>query len=128
VARGAADLVDLEQDRVGVAVDEGGPDSLDVAALFTLLPEPLATAAVVDGFAGGDGRGPGRAVHVREHEYAACRGVLDRDREQGVVVTKVGQFGHERCSSSHRTGCTVGKPRILASMDRSHRLCRWTPM
>jgi hypothetical protein len=89
VARGATNLVDLQQDRVGVAVDEGSPDALNVAALFALLPKPLATAAVINRLAGGDGRIPGLAVHVGQHEHATGGGVLHRHWEQGIVVTEV---------------------------------------
>ena len=44
--------MDLEQDGVGVAVDEDAAHFLDVAALLALAPELVAAAAEVDGPAG----------------------------------------------------------------------------
>src|SRR5581483_5653563 len=63
MAGGAADLVDLEQDGVGVAVDVDLLDDLHIAALFTLAPELAAAAAEIDGPAGALRLCEGLAVH-----------------------------------------------------------------
>ena len=52
---GAADLLDLEEQGVAVAVDEPAEDPLGVAAGLTLLPELLAGATPVVHVAGLDG-------------------------------------------------------------------------
>src|SRR6185436_4245556 len=52
MASGAADLVDLNEDRIVVTVDERVFDFLKVARLLALEPRPFARAAVVMGLAG----------------------------------------------------------------------------
>src|SRR5260221_13823001 len=53
VTGGAADLVHLEQDCVGVAIDADLLDFLHVAGLFALAPELASAAAEANGPAGG---------------------------------------------------------------------------
>src|SRR6478752_7926733 len=76
VARGPAELLHLEQDRVRVAVDEDVPHLLDVAALLALAPELAAAAAEVDGAPRAHRLLERLAVHPREHEYLAGVRVL----------------------------------------------------
>ena len=81
VAGDAADLLDLEQDRVGVAVDEDLAHVLQMAGGLALHPELAARRAPVGGAAGLERVPPGLAVHVGDHQDLAGRGVL-RDRRQ----------------------------------------------
>src|SRR5205823_337518 len=70
-----ADLLDFQQDRVGVAVEIDLLDFLDMAALLALAPEPIPAPAEVDGAPAPQGLVIGRAVHVREHQDLAGPGV-----------------------------------------------------
>src|SRR4051812_12383736 len=69
VARGAADLLHLEQHGVGVAVDEDALHLLEVAALLALAPQLVAAAAEVDRAVGAHGLLERFAVHPREHQH-----------------------------------------------------------
>src|SRR5262245_55317940 len=43
-----ANLLNLQQDRVGIAIDINGPDHLRVAALLAFSPEATAATAVIN--------------------------------------------------------------------------------
>src|SRR5262249_53425622 len=82
VAGGAADLVDLEQDGGGVAVDIHAAHLLDVAALLALAPKAVATAAEVTRAPGAQRLLVGFAVHPGEHQHRAGVRVLGNGRDQ----------------------------------------------
>ena len=72
----AAELVDLEKDGIGVAVDEDLLYFLHVSGLLALAPELVAAAAEVDDAPGAYRLLEGLAVHPRQHQHLAGRGVL----------------------------------------------------
>src|SRR5690606_33477713 len=74
VAGRAAHLLDVEQDRVAVAVDAQRLQHLDVPALLALVPEPAA-AAPVDDLAAREGLPQRLLVQVRDHQDLARLGV-----------------------------------------------------
>lgn len=90
VASGTANLFDLEQNRIGVAVDIDFSHMLHMAARFPLLPEPTAAAAVVDRLASGKRLPPGCAVHVGKHQHFAAGNVLGDRGNEGLVTGKIG--------------------------------------
>ena len=65
---GDADLVDEEEDGVGVAIVAQVDEALRLAGSFAFAPEAAARAAIVAGLAGGEGFGQGFGVHPGEHE------------------------------------------------------------
>src|SRR5262249_49770089 len=89
VARRATDLLDLQEHRVGVAIDVDLAHLLDVAALLPLAPELAAPAAVVDGPAGAERLLERLAVHPSEHEHLASVRVLGDHRDQPAGLVEV---------------------------------------
>src|SRR5581483_7507259 len=89
VAGGAAELLDLQQHGVGVAVDVHLADLLDVAALLALPPQPAAAAAVVDRPAGAERLLERLPVHPGEHEHLAGVRVLGDRRNQPAGLLEV---------------------------------------
>ena len=81
VAGARARLLDLEPDRVLVAVDAHLDDALDVAGAFALLPQRLARAAEVPGLAGLDGLAPA--------PRRSCARPSARRRSSASVTTQV---------------------------------------
>ncbi len=75
---GAADLFDLEKEHILIAVGIPAFDFLGVAAGFAFEPELLTGAAPVVHEAGLEGFLEGFAIHPREHEDPAARGVSFR--------------------------------------------------
>ena len=69
---GAADLLDLEEEGVAVAVDKPAEDLLSVAARFPLLPELFAGAAPVVHVAGLNGVLEGILVHPGHHDHTTA--------------------------------------------------------
>ncbi len=67
VAGGPADLFDLQQDCIRVAVDVNRLHPLHMAAFFSLFPELLAAAAVVNSVPRGERLLPGVLVHIAKH-------------------------------------------------------------
>ena len=87
-------LLDLDPDRVLVAVDPHLDDALDVAGALALLPQRLARAAEVPGLAGLDRCAAQRlGVHVRDHQHVAGRGVGGDagDEPVGVELRREGE-------------------------------------
>ena len=66
-----ADLLDLNEQHVGVAIKRDVFDSLRVAAFFAFHPEFLARPAPKMRLAGFDGFLQRRAIHPRHHQNAA---------------------------------------------------------
>src|SRR5207245_5021285 len=79
-----AERLDHEQERVGVAVDRHVTESQDVAARFTLLPEPVSGAGMEVDMARLEGGIEGLRVHVSEHEDAEIRGILNDRWDEAV--------------------------------------------
>ena len=67
VAGGAADLLDLEDHSIFIAVNEDLVDDLDVAGAFALVPQLLAGTGEVDTVTGFESFVPGLFVDVGEH-------------------------------------------------------------
>ena len=68
---GRANLLDLDEQGVAVAIERDVFDGLGVAAFLAFHPEFLAGAAPEVGFAGGDGFFERSAIHPRHHQDAA---------------------------------------------------------
>src|SRR5690606_13913019 len=86
VAGDAADLFDLEQHHVVVAVDAHVEHALRVAGLLALVPQLPARARPIHGLAQFGGARERLAIHPREHQHVA-RGRLLRDhRNEPVFV------------------------------------------
>ena len=64
----SANLVDTNQQRVGVAVVENALQFLDVATFFAFSPQLLPTAAVIDDSSGLQCFLPGLFIHVGQHQ------------------------------------------------------------
>src|SRR6516162_51734 len=69
VARAAPALLDLDPDRVLIAIEAQLHDPLHVAGAFALAPEALTRAAEVPGLAGCDRVGERLRIHVRDHQH-----------------------------------------------------------
>ena len=93
MAGGAADLIDLEHNRIFIAVDQDLFDDLTVAGFFALLPEFAAAAGPVGGIAALKGFVPGFFVDVRQHQHIAGLVVL-RDRGDQTVAFFEIEFDH----------------------------------
>src|ERR1700733_13738559 len=72
---GATGLLDLDPDRILVAVDAHLDDALKVARAFAFTPELAARPGEVPCFAGGNGLRKRICVHMRNHEHRSGRGV-----------------------------------------------------
>src|SRR5690606_7581358 len=100
---GGADLVDLYEDRVAVAVQRDRLDPLLVAGGLALHPVLLAAARPVGAAPGGEGAVQGLVVHPAEHEHLA-----------GVVL--LGDGGHEAVGVALQPigdlGVQVGRSRV----------------
>jgi hypothetical protein len=84
-----ADLIDLEEDRVAVAIDVDGFHRLDVTAFFAFSPELLPAPTVIDRPAGGDGFGVTFGVHVGLHQDFTGLGILGNGGQQSVAAGKI---------------------------------------
>src|SRR5688572_3525644 len=92
MASGAADLIDLQQNRVVVAVDESISYFLEVARLLAFEPKPLAGTAVIVRFAGLLGLLPRLFVHISNHQHVARFIVLHDHGNQAVSLGEVYLF------------------------------------
>lgn len=92
MAAAAAELFDLEDDGVLVAVETDILHNLVFAGGLALVPDFLATAAVINGFAEGDGHLQALSVHVGEHE-GLVRFVIERHRGDQAMLVKAGSEG-----------------------------------
>jgi hypothetical protein len=90
VAGGPADLVHLKEDGIGIAIEEDAAHLLHVAALLALAPELVAATAEVDHAAGPHRLFPGLAVHPRQHQHLAGRGILSDGGEQPAGLLEIG--------------------------------------
>ena len=83
---GRPDLLDLEEQRVAVAVEGHLLDRLGMAADFALHPKLLAGPAPKPGLAGFEGLLQGGPVHPGHHQHAARLLFLNDCRDQAVCV------------------------------------------
>src|SRR5262249_38497037 len=72
---GGAGLLDLDPDRVLVAVDAQFDHALCLAGSFALAPQRASRTTEIPGFATGNGLAQGFLVHMRDHQHVARRGV-----------------------------------------------------
>src|SRR5438132_974415 len=94
----AADLLDPEQNRIGIAIDVDFLYFLHVAALLSLAPEPASAAAIVTS--------PPRTqrlficfpTHPGQHQHLAGFGVLSNSRHQAACFVEI---NHCRSSVVH---------------------------
>src|SRR5262249_48147796 len=89
MARRTTNLMDLEEDRVGVAVDVDFAYFLDVPPLFAFAPELAAAAAVIHGAAGSQRFLVGFLIHPGEHQHLSCGGVLGNGGDETAGFGKV---------------------------------------
>src|SRR5262245_37061861 len=89
MASRAADLSNLKQERIAVAIDEGVLHFLKIAGLLTFLPKPFAGPAIVMGLASLFGLFPRLFVHVGDHQNFAGTVVLDNDRNKSVGFIEI---------------------------------------
>src|SRR5262245_41042745 len=109
VAGRPADLLDLQQDRVGVAVEEDAADLLHVAALFALAPQLVAAATEVAGPPRAQRLVERFAVHPRQHQHLAGVGVLRDRRDQSAGLGKI----------DHRARSSVRGPGVWSTRSAS---------
>ena len=102
MAGGAALLLDLQQDRVRVAVNVHFADPLHVAALLALAPELAAAAAVVTGLARTHRLLVRFPVHPGQHQDLARTRVLCDGRHQPARFLKINNHGSLHESSAVR--------------------------
>lgn len=91
VAAAGAVLADLEDKGVLIAIGENFLHRLDVTGGGALMPEFLAAAAEIDGFALFDRLAEGLLVHVGDHEDFTGVGVLGHGGDEAVVVESRGE-------------------------------------
>lgn len=83
---GAARLIDLDQKRVAVAVDQNFPNVLNMAGCPAFFPQRRTAAAPEMGRFCFDRQQKGFAVHKSKHENVAAFGILDDGRDQARGV------------------------------------------
>ena len=99
VAGGSADLLDLEDHSIFIAVNEDLVDDLDVAGAFALVPQLLAGAGEVDTVTGFQSFVPGLFVDVGEHEDLSGLVILGDGGNQTAAFGKI-KFYHMSISFS----------------------------
>jgi hypothetical protein len=91
VASAAAGLFDIEDDGVLVAVGAHFDDFLDLAGSGSFVPDFLARARPVDGFAFFEGEAQRFPIHPGQHQRFACVSIDGYCSEQAVFI----EFGCE---------------------------------
>src|SRR5262249_30878172 len=94
VARRLADLVNLEKNGVGIAIDENLADVLNMPALLPFAPEPPAAAAEIAGTAGANCLVKSFPVHPREHQHLAGARVLGNRGHQSARLFEIDWYVH----------------------------------
>jgi hypothetical protein len=89
VARRTANLLDLDQERIAVAIDIDFMDLLNVAALFALAPKLLAAAAIVHSVTKLKGLAVAFFVHIGHHENLTSLVILHDHRNKTVALFEV---------------------------------------
>jgi hypothetical protein len=116
VAGRTADLLDPDQERIGIAVEADFPDVLHVATLLAFPPQPLPAAAVVADAARAQCFFVGIAVHVGEHQHIAGCVILGNDGDE-ICLVEIGTT-HE----------TIGSWRYGLNATKVPETCRITPV
>ena len=99
---GGADLLDLDEQSVTVAVEGDVLDGLDMSAGFSLHPEFLAGAAPEMGLAGGDGGFERGAVHPGHHQHPSSGLLLDNGgNEAGLIIFQLIVKAHDIPTALH---------------------------
>ena len=86
VAGDAAGLVDLQQDRVVVAVKADFQHFLGVAGFLALVPQLAPRTRPIHGFASFHRQLQRFAIHPGEHQHIAARRILGDDRGEALLV------------------------------------------
>jgi hypothetical protein len=89
VARGPTALANLEEDRVGVAVDEDRLDVLHVAAFLALAPQSLAATAIIARESSPDCLFERLLVHPGEHQDFTRLHVLGDHGDEAVQLFEI---------------------------------------
>src|SRR5687767_10242169 len=118
MAGDAGRLLDLEQHRVGVAVQAQLDQLLHVAGFLALAPELLARARPVHRFFSLHGLPQGVAVHPGDGEHSSRRDFLGNNRNQALAIPRdfVEPVLHSRTSMPRERMCsfawrTVNSPK-----------------
>jgi len=77
-------LLDLQQHRIGIAVDPYFPDFLKVTGFFAFAPQPLARSGEIDRFLALCSLLQRLAIHPRHGEHAPAARLLRNRRHQSV--------------------------------------------
>src|SRR3954447_12300873 len=100
-------LLDLDPDRILIAIDAHLDDALGMAGFLALAPELLARAAVVPGVAGRNGLSKRLRIHMRDHQHLArlriCRDA--GDKPAGVELRRQGAPGLDLLRRAGRSKC-----------------------
>src|SRR4029077_7673773 len=101
--------LDLEQQRVAIAIDRDLAQDEDVAARLALAPQATTRPGVEMDLAGGEGRGQRFSVEVGDHQDAPIGDVLDDPRDEAVARPepdrrRVERQVHAAGSRATRTG------------------------
>ena len=90
----STDLVDTNEERVGIAIEIDGLQLLHIATFLPFTPQFLAAAAVVANASRPQCLLIGFAIHIRQHENIPRGIVLGNDRNQRrfVEIGTVGGF------------------------------------
>ena len=79
-------LIDLDEERVLIAIVQDLCNALNVARGFTFLPELLARTAPKPGETAFHGLLQRCRVHVRDHEDLVCSTVLDDSGDEAFFI------------------------------------------
>src|SRR5690349_2512929 len=85
-------LLDLQPDRILVAIDSQFEHALDMSGRLPLFPERLTRTAVVPGFAAGDGLTKGFFIHMPDHQDVA-RFCVGHDSSNQPIRAKLRREG-----------------------------------
>ncbi len=81
---GPADLMDTDQEDVGVAIDGDRLDNLDMPGSPPLVPRGLSRPRVKMSLARGQSLDDGRLIHPRHHQDVSSRRILDDRRNEAI--------------------------------------------
>src|ERR1700754_798946 len=110
---GRARLLDLDPDRVLVAVHSHLDHALGVAGGLALAPQRIARAAEIPGVAALDGLAQRLGVHVRDHQHLAARSIggdagqktsrveFGLECQPLLAVVRLGRWGHRQPRKLH---------------------------
>ncbi len=105
---GDSRLVDLQQDRVAVAVEFHFKDMLNVAAFVSLTPATVPTAAEVNRSSRLQCFLVGSLVHPSKHQHFARCGILSDSGKEPASFVEIGLVGADH---AHGGDLRVGRDR-----------------